>query len=168
MSGGSLLNQQEELIGIHGRGEAANFDDITCDKLNPQVGIVTTNNNLAISIHSFLRQASLVGVNLRITAPSLQVAQAPTTEGLFLKGADKAQKRDYQGAINDFNQALKVNPNYAQAYHSRGKTRLELKDNRGAINDFNQAIKINPQYADAYSSRSFACSNLNDLSGDVK
>ncbi|MGB3637532.1 MAG: hypothetical protein WBA39_08140 [Rivularia sp. (in: cyanobacteria)] len=55
-----------------------------------------------------MRQASLVGVNLRITAPSLQVAQAPTTEGLFLKGADKAQKRDYQGAINDFNQALKL------------------------------------------------------------
>lgn len=165
MSGGPLLNPQGELIGIHGRAEAANVDDVTYDKLNPQIGVVKSNNNFAISIYTFLRQASLVGVNLGITAPPLQVAQAPTAEDLLLKGANKVQTKDYQGAINDFNQAININPQYAEAYYSRGNARLELKDYQGAINDFNQAIKINPQYGDAYSSRGTARSALGDIQG---
>ena len=151
MSGGPLLNQQGELIAIHGRGEAANVEEITLDKL--KVAYVKTNNNFAISIYSFLRQASLVGVNLGITAPRLQVAQAPTADDFYLKGVDNAQKGDYQGAIFQFTQAIKNNPNYAEAYYNRGNARLVLENNQEAINDFEQAIKINPNYIDAYLSK---------------
>ncbi|MEM6754551.1 MAG: trypsin-like peptidase domain-containing protein [Cyanobacteria bacterium P01_C01_bin.38] len=160
MSGGPLLNQQGELIAIHGRGEPANVDDIVYEKLNPEIVYVKGNNNYAIPIYTFVRQASLVGVNLGITAPPLQVAQAPTAENFFLKGVDKAEKKDYQGAINDFNQAIKINPQYAEAYYNRGNARTQLQDYQEAINDFNQAIKINPEYADAYLSKRDAHNNL--------
>ena len=52
---------------------------------------------------------------------------------------------DKQGAIDDYTQAIKINPNYAQAYYGRGFVRNELRDKQGAIDDYNQAIKINPK-----------------------
>ena len=168
MSGGPLLNQQGELIGIHGRGEAATIDDVTYDELNPQVAVVKSNNNLAISIYTFLRQAKVVNVDLGISAPSLQVAQALTAEDYFLKGADKYNKKDYQGAIQDFTEAIEINPKLAQAYYNRGNTRYKLKDYQGAIQDYNQAIKINPKDAQAYYNRGAVRSELKDYQGAIQ
>ena len=168
MSGGPLLNQQGELIGIHGRGEAATIDDVTYDEINPQVAVVKSNNNLAISIYTFLRQAKVVNVDLGISAPPLQVAQALTAEDYFLKGVDKYDKKDNQGAIQDFTQAIKINPKDADAYIKRGNARRNLKDYQGAIQDFTQAIKINPKYANAYIKRGNARSNLKDYQGAIQ
>ena len=39
----------------------------------------------------------------------------------------------YIGAIADYNQAIKINPNLAQVYNNRGFTRAELGDKQAAI-----------------------------------
>ena len=57
---------------------------------------------------------------------------------------------DYKGAIDDWTQVIKINPNYANAYYYRGVIRYELGDKQGAIDDYSQAIKINPNYHHAY------------------
>jgi tetratricopeptide (TPR) repeat protein len=49
---------------------------------------------------------------------------------------------DKQGAIDDFNLAIKFNPNYAYTYNNRGLVRYELGDNQGAIGDFQQAANL--------------------------
>ncbi|MFK0734953.1 MAG: tetratricopeptide repeat protein, partial [Gloeotrichia echinulata HAB0833] len=69
---------------------------------------------------------------------------------------------DIKGAIEDYNQALKINPNDAQAYNNRGGARVNSGDFKGAIEDFNQALKINPNLAEAYKNRGVA----RYLSGD--
>ena len=38
----------------------------------------------------------------------------------FYQGIIKANKQDYQGAIENFTKAIKINPRYAQAYYRRG------------------------------------------------
>ncbi|MEO0839411.1 MAG: tetratricopeptide repeat protein, partial [Cyanobacteria bacterium J06643_5] len=100
-----------------------------------------------------LRQASLVGVNLGITVPPLQVAQIPTDEDSYLKGIKNAQKGNHPQAILQFTQAIKSNPNYSEAYYNRGNAHLVLENYQEAINDFDQATKINPNYVDAYLSK---------------
>jgi len=50
--------------------------------------------------------------------------------------------KDYKEAIKNFDQALQLNPNIAEAYYNRAKSRYKLKDRQGAIEDFQQAAKL--------------------------
>ncbi|MER3493461.1 MAG: hypothetical protein C4323_14700, partial [Mastigocladus sp. ERB_26_2] len=48
----------------------------------------------------------------------------------------------YKGAIADYTSALKINPNYADAYYNRGIARYNLGDNQGAIADLQKAAEL--------------------------
>ena len=68
----------------------------------------------------------------------------------------------YEQAINDYNSAIELKPEYAWAYGSRGLTYHLLKDYRRAIADFDHAIELKPEYAWAYGSRGRAYHLLKD------
>ena len=95
---------------------------------------------------------TLIVFSLFITA----LAYAKTVEHYFNSGIAKHNLREYRGAIQDFNKAIEIAPNYADAYNSRGNAKNQLQDYRGAIQDFNKAIELNPKYAVAYFSRGIA------------
>jgi tetratricopeptide (TPR) repeat protein len=52
---------------------------------------------------------------------------------------------DNKRAIADYNQALRLNPNLAQAYGNRGVARDDSGDNKGAIADLHKAADLFPQ-----------------------
>lgn len=83
-------------------------------------------------------------------------------EDLLIQGEEKYKKGDLQGAIEDFSQAIVLNPNYAEAYYNRGTVRYVLGDNQGAIADYNEVLRINPNLFQAYVNRG----NARDDSGD--
>lgn len=63
--------------------------------------------------------------------------------GNFLvQGRDKTLKGDYQGAIQDFNQALQLNPHDAEAYGNRCVARHKLGDKQRAIEDCQKAAAL--------------------------
>jgi tetratricopeptide (TPR) repeat protein len=64
--------------------------------------------------------------------------------------------------LEDYDQAIKINPDDAEAYYNRGNARFDLGDRTGAIEDYTQAIKINYNYGDAYYNRGIARFNLGD------
>jgi len=90
-----------------------------------------------------------------------------TAEEWYNLGKNKGQSGDYKGAIADLNQAIKIKPDYANAYNGRGVAKYNLGDKQGAIADYNQAIKIKPDYADAYHNRGLAKYNLGDKQGAI-
>lgn len=47
-------------------------------------------------------------------------------------------------AITDYDQAIALNPRYADAYCSRGLVRLRQGDETAAARDFKQCLALNP------------------------
>ena len=60
---------------------------------------------------------------------------------------------NHEQAISDFDRAIQINPDYANAYHDRGVVYGKLGDRGQAISDFDRAVEINPKYAAAYNNR---------------
>jgi antitoxin component YwqK of YwqJK toxin-antitoxin module len=78
-----------------------------------------------------------------------------TTNSLFKKGLEAFEKGKYLDAVNFYNKALELYPNYSDAYFHRSRAYLyDLKFDE-ALADCNKSIEIEPLYKDAYGMRAF-------------
>jgi tetratricopeptide (TPR) repeat protein len=79
-------------------------------------------------------------------APNSQTENSNNAETYFRRGFERLLKqKDYQGAIEDFTQFLKIYPNNSDAYFGRGFSYFILKDYQSAKNDFDKALENNPE-----------------------
>jgi tetratricopeptide (TPR) repeat protein len=93
-------------------------------------------------------------------------APAPTparsAKSYFDSGETFLSRGDYVTAIEEYTQAIRLDPNYAVAYHKRGWAYDDKGDYDRAIADCTQAIRLDPNYADAYNVRGVAYRNKGD------
>jgi tetratricopeptide (TPR) repeat protein len=66
-------------------------------------------------------------------------------------------------AIEDFNRAIQLYPEYAAIYNNRGNVLLGLGAAREAMKDFDRALLLAPGYAAAYSNRAGAQLRLGEI-----
>ncbi len=72
-------------------------------------------------------------------------------------------------ALEDYNKAIEVNPNYAMAYQNRGMLRQSyLFDYQGALKDYNMAIRLDAKFELAYFNRASLKYSMGDLDGALK
>ena len=166
MSGGSVLNSQGQLVGIHGRSERDDQVSMSSGKA------VSTGTNQAVPI-SYYRQfntgQTVVAANTQATSADDYLAQAnqlqeqkgrerelmrfanqalsiqPSALGYFYRAFAKYELKDYQGAIADYNKEIAINPQYALSYTNRGNSKYGLGDQQGACADFKKAGSLGSQ-----------------------
>jgi tetratricopeptide (TPR) repeat protein len=76
------------------------------------------------------------------------------------RGVARARKQSAREAIEDFNRAIELYPEYAPVYNNRGNVLLGIGAVREAIKDFDRAIVLAPGYAAAFSNRAGAHARL--------
>lgn len=85
----------------------------------------------------------------------------------FLRGECKLIMSDVDGALPDYDKALKLSPPNAtgleKVYNSRGVARQLKGDNINALFDFTKAISINPNYTPPYNGRGVMLEKLGKI-----
>ncbi|MDR1785728.1 MAG: tetratricopeptide repeat protein, partial [Spirochaetaceae bacterium] len=84
---------------------------------------------------------------------------AMTAEAYFDRGIAYFYNGDYDKAIADYTQTIRLDPDNVIAYYNRGVAYHDKGDYDKAIADYTQAIKIYPEYAAVHNNRGIAHDN---------
>jgi len=79
------------------------------------------------------------------------------------RGMNALRQNDYDTAVTEFTEAIRLNPDIAVYYFYRGEAYNFKEDWDKAIDDYTKAIQLNPNYAEAYASRAWAYYGFNDI-----
>ena len=83
-------------------------------------------------------------------------SQSRLANAFYNRGNAYADKGDYDRAIQDFDQTIRLEPDHVEPHFNRGIAALHKGDYDRAIQDFDQAIRLRPDFADAFSNRGVA------------
>src|SRR5262245_59675290 len=69
------------------------------------------------------------------------------------RGNAYSTKGEYDRAVQDYDQSIKLNPNYARAINHRGVAYQKKREYDRAIEYFDASIKLDPDYSIAFTNR---------------
>ncbi len=84
------------------------------------------------------------------------------------RGLAYYNKKNYDRAIEDYNQVIRLAPNDTDSFYRRGLSYFEKNDYSRAIQDFDEAIKLNPDNAAILQSRGWAYESKNDYDQAIR
>ena len=166
MSGGAVLNEAGQLMGIHvgvtkkvdGDGKGVLVSTFLRDMPQQVSRVVVRSTRVALPSprpSPIRKNPTVTNTNTdNITASQIQEA-----ESYYDQGDEHHDREEFEQAIADLNQAIRLNPKLVKAYNLRGI----VYDDQGkydlAIADYNQAIQLDPKYAGAYYNRGIVYDN---------
>jgi len=84
------------------------------------------------------------------------IAKKPAAEDYNNRGNAYRDMRQYKMAMQDYNKAISIKPDFYKAYNNRGNVYFDQKNYQMAIKDYNKAISLNRSYRYAYLNRGLA------------
>ncbi len=84
------------------------------------------------------------------------------------RGVANSRLGHHKPALDDFNRAVQLFPEYAPVYNNRGNTLLRLGLAQEALKDFDRAIALSPGYAAAYNNRASALLQLGQTAQAIR
>jgi lipoprotein NlpI len=84
---------------------------------------------------------------------SRRLSQEDLASAFIFRGVAYTNKGDFDRAIQDFDQAIRLQPNRADAFNSMGMAIDYKRDYDRAIKNYDEAIRLKPDYADAFNNR---------------
>ncbi len=143
-SGAAILNVQGEVVGIMSRG------DVTGS------GYAVPSNHLQTLLK-----------NIPTQVKSLEEwREEPLIR--YYSAEYAVHRGELASAMEGFDTAIRLAPDFTDAYINRGNARDMLRDFEGAIKDYDTAIRLGADYAFVYVRRADAKSDLGDNKGAIE
>jgi tetratricopeptide (TPR) repeat protein len=121
-----------------------------------------------LSVRFFGASSAYLGTRPTPNTPPPGV-QPPTpsaaAKAAYDRGVEYFDKESYIEAIAEFDQAIRLDPNYAEAYAYRARSynsNSSKRDLNQGLSDANKAIQLNPRLGIGYFARAYVYSEKND------
>ena len=87
----------------------------------------------------------------------------PEKSRIYLdKGMDYLYHSQFEEAIENFDKAIKYDPENHEAYFYRGCARNNILQREDALSDYNKTLELNPNYLQAYFNIGLYYRSIND------
>src|SRR5262245_36898947 len=101
-----------------------------------------------------LVMALAVSLASELQSQAIDAAKSSTGAEFYLERGERlSDARQYDRAIDDYTAAIRLKPDYAEAYNDRAFAYYLKGDHEQAIADYTRAIELRPNYPKAYNSR---------------
>lgn len=77
-------------------------------------------------------------------------------------------KGDLDGAIREYGEAIRIEPNFAESHNNLGIALAGKGNLEGAIREFREALAINPDYPQAHNNLGVTLADMGDLDGAIR
>ena len=125
---------------------------ITATILGASVGFAASNGERSDCIDESREPSSRIPACTRIIE-SLGEPELERAAAYLARAALNFRIGNYDAAIYDYSELIRLNPKFGNAYHGRGLSYYAAADYKKAIADYTQAILLNPNYVAAYNNR---------------
>ena len=145
-------NQLQELEADEFSGFVMQKIGATLDQATETIGAIANEGDDTYSSHP-KRQRRIIaitkGYNNALNNKFVKEEKLSDWEEYYYRGIEKAKSKDFDGAIIDFSESIKLNPS-VESYYERARSKVELDDITGAISDLQRATEIDPKNSVAY------------------
>lgn len=154
MSGSPILDREGRVIGIHGQSEGQMFS-------NPELGSVsrvTLGYSAGIPIQKFLQSGIKLNLNVSDQPPESMNARELKSihqslnppefagESTALDWSNRGNQfyrlKQWQEALNAFDQALAIQSNFHPAWYGRGNSLVQLKRYQEAVESYSRTTQL--------------------------
>ncbi|MFC2129876.1 tetratricopeptide repeat protein [Bacteroidota bacterium] len=150
------------------------FVIVLIESLSSYLSKIQTRQLLGIGIMILLIFSAVTFTNSKKYEDSFSYYNAAIIENpgisylYFLRANLKKDMSDINGALKDYNETVRLDPENADAFNNRGSLNGMLGNYQQALSDFNKAIKLDPKIEDGYYNRAVIRNILGDTKGALE
>ena len=146
--------------GVHRRAAAVRAIDVIAAGGKPSV-------SFALDVPEYVQQFDTVAAARASYVAKLALARQSGDPERIAAAANNLgtvdhEQGDYDRALAEFGEAIRLGPGDAIPYYNRGNTYWNKGDHARAMADYDRAIQLDPKYAYAYNNRGVAFDDSGD------
>jgi tetratricopeptide (TPR) repeat protein len=108
------------------------------------------------SVEGWINRSDVIPFSQSLDFFGKELKRSPTARTYAIRATIWYEKHDYDKAIADWSEAIRLEPNQPSAYVERGSVWFDKKEYDKAISDYTEVIRLNPKSGVAYGNRGSA------------